>query len=331
MVQPGSAAYDNSPYDLVAFGRVGVDLLPLQVGEPLDEARTFEKYLGGSAANVAVAASRHGRRVALISATGDDPFGRFIHRELLTHGVDDVFVATISGGPPTPVTFCEIFPPDRFPVWFYRYPTAPDLLIDAGSLPLQAIRDAKVYWSTLTGLSQEPSRAAHLAAWRARARRPHTVLDLDYRPGFWPDPDLARAAAAEALEQVTVAFGNAQECAVATGETDPRRAAHSLLDHGPELVVVKDPPRGVIAVTRSEEVFVPSFPMNVINGIGAGDGFGGALVHGLLSEWDLDRTLHFCVVAAAIVASRRECSRAMPTTAEVSALLEDVEVADGVG
>lgn len=331
MMQPGSAAYDSSPYDLVAIGRVGVDLVPLQVGEPLDEARTFEKYLGGSAANVAIAAARHGRRVALISATADDPFGRFIHRELLTHGVDDIFVATVAGGPPTPVSFCEIFAPDRFPVWFYRYPTAPDLLIESGSLPLQAISNAKVFWATLTGMSQEPSRTAHLTAWRSRGRRPRTVLDLDYRPGFWSSTEAAQAAAGEALEHVTVAFGNAQECALATGEADPRRAARSLLDRDLELVVVKDPPRGVYGLTPSEEVFVPWFPMNVVNGIGAGDGLGGALVHGLLSEWDLDRTLHFCAVAAAIVASRRECSRAMPTTAEVSALLEDVEVADGVG
>lgn len=331
MMQPGSAAYDSSPYDLVAIGRVGVDLVPLQIGEPLDDARTFEKYLGGSAANVAIAASRHGRRVALISATGDDPFGRFVHRELLTHGVDDVFVSTVTGGPPTPVSFCEIFPPDRFPVWFYRYPTAPDLLIEPDSLPLEAISQAKVFWATLTGLSQEPSRAAHLAAWRARARRPHTVLDLDYRPEFWHSTDAAQAAAAEALDHVTIAFGNAREAALATGEADPRRAARSLLDHGLDLVVVKDPPRGVFGLSPTEELFVPWFPMNIVNGIGAGDGLGGALVHGLLSEWDLGRALHFCAVAAAIVASRRECSRAMPTTAEVSALLEDVEVADGVG
>ena len=66
-------------YDLVALGRVGVDLYPLQHGVTLDEVRTFEKFLGGSAANVTVAATRHGRRAALVSATADDAFGRFVH------------------------------------------------------------------------------------------------------------------------------------------------------------------------------------------------------------------------------------------------------------
>jgi 5-dehydro-2-deoxygluconokinase len=316
-------------YDLVALGRVGVDLYPLQHGVTLDEVRTFEKFLGGSAANVTVAAARHGRRAALVSATADDAFGRFVHRELLQLGVDDAHVQTITGGPPTPVTFCEVFPPDHFPVWFYRYPTAPDLLITAESIPMQAIREAGVHWSTVTGLSQEPSRAAHIAAWEERGRAPLTVLDLDYRPVFWTDVDEARRQVREAVHHVTVAVGNAEECEVATGETDPELAARALLASGVELAVVKQGPRGVLAMTADERVTVSAFPVDVVNGLGAGDAFGGALVHGLLEGWDLERILHFANVAGALVAGRLECSTAMPTTAEVQALLSDVEVADG--
>ena len=95
-----------------------------------------------------------------------------------------------------------------------------------------AIRDAGVYWSTVTGLSQEPSRAAHFAAWEARGRRTHTVLDLDYRPMFWADPAEASAQVGKALEHVTVAVGNREECEVAVGETDPQRAADALLERG---------------------------------------------------------------------------------------------------
>ena len=91
-------------------------------------------------------------------------------------------------GPPTPVTFCEVFPPDDFPLYFYRYPTAPDLQLTAEDMPADAIREAKVFWLTVTGLSQEPSRSAHLSALETRGRARHTILDLDYRPMFWPDP-----------------------------------------------------------------------------------------------------------------------------------------------
>jgi len=222
----------------------------------------------------------------------------------------------------TPVTFCEMFAPDDFPIYFYREPIAPDLMIEAGGLDLDAIRTARIYWSTLTGLSRDPSRSAHFAAWEARARREFTVLDLDYRPMFWGDPAEARQQTSAALEHVTVAVGNREECEVAVGETDPHRAADALLDRGVSLAIVKQGPRGVLAKTRDESVEVAPFPVDVVNGLGAGDGFGGALCHGLLGGWSLEKTLRFANVAGAIVASRRECSTAMPTSDEVERLME---------
>jgi 5-dehydro-2-deoxygluconokinase len=307
---------DQTAYDVVAIGRTGVDIYPLQHGVGLEKVRTFEKFLGGSATNVAVAAARHGHRVALVTRTGQDAFGRYVHEALRDFGVDDAFVSAVTG-PPTPVTFCEVFPPDDFPLWFYRYPTAPDLMIEADEMPLDAVRDAGVYWSTVTGLSQEPSRAAHFRGWEARGRRRHTVLDLDYRPMFWSDPAEASEQVSRALEHVTVAVGNREECEVAVGETDPQRAADALLDRGVELAVVKQGPEGVLAATRDERVEVPPFAVEVVNGLGAGDAFGGALCHGLLEGWGLRRIVEFANVAGAIVAGRLECSTAMPTTAEV--------------
>ncbi|MEV0719259.1 5-dehydro-2-deoxygluconokinase [Asanoa sp. NPDC050611] len=307
-------------YDLVAIGRIGVDLYPLEHGVGLEDVKHFEKFLGGSATNVSVAAARHGRRAAIITRTGQDAFGRYIHKALREFGVDDTFVTAVDG-PPTPVTFCEVFPPDDFPLWFYRYPIAPDLMVEPAEIPVDAVRDAAVFWATGTGLSQEPSRSAHFAAWAARGRRAHTVLDLDYRPMFWPDPAEATAQVGRALAHVTVAVGNREECAVAVGETDPQRAADALLERGVELAIVKQGPRGVLAATADERVEVPPFPVEVVNGLGAGDAFGGALVHGLIAGWDLRRTLTFANVAGAIVASRLECSSAMPYTAEVEALI----------
>jgi 5-dehydro-2-deoxygluconokinase len=315
-------------YDVLTIGRVGVDLYPLRVGVHLEDVETFGRFLGGSVMSVAVAAARHGRRTAVITRTGDDPFGRFVHAALRELGVDDVFVSPVAGLL-TPVTFCEIFPPDDFPLYFYREPIAPDLMIEVGELDLDAIRSAGVYWSTVTGLSREPSRSSHHAAWQARARAPLTVLDLDYRPMFWPSPQDASEAVGKALEHVTVAVGNREECEVAVGESDPERAADALLDRGVELAVVKQGPRGVLGRTREETVLVPPTPVTVVNGLGAGDGFGGALCHGLLEGWSLERCLRFANAAGAIVASRLECSTAMPTTAEVDDVLTTGEVPVG--
>lgn len=309
-------------FDLLAMGRLGADIYPLQDGVGLEDVATFGKYLGGSAANVTVAAARHGRRSALISGVGDDPFGRYLLRELDRLGVDNRYVR-VDPQYPTPVTFCEIFPPDDFPLYFYREPMAPDLNVVADELEPDAVRSARVFWFTVTGLSKEPSRATHHAALAARGRREHTVIDLDYRPMFWGSPGEATAQIARVLDHVTVAVGNREECEVAVGETDPQRAADALLDRGVELAIVKQGPRGVLAKTRNESVEVPPYPVDVVNGLGAGDAFGGALVHGLLSGWGLEQILRFANVAGAIVASRRECSTAMPTSREVQTLLQE--------
>jgi 5-dehydro-2-deoxygluconokinase len=308
-------------FDVITIGRVGVDLYPLQIGVGLEHVSTFGKFLGGSATNVAVAAARHGRRSAVITRTGPDPFGRFVHLALADLGVDDRYVTAVPGLA-TPVTFCEIFPPDDFPLYFYRQPKAPDLVIEAAELDLPAIRGAGVFWATVTGLSQQPSRDAHHAAWAARERAPLTVLDLDYRPMFWDSPDAAAAEVRRALPHVSVAVGNLDEVEVATGQRDPHRAAAALLDAGLQLAVVKQGPKGVLARTGTGTVEVPPVPVTVVNGLGAGDGFGGALCHGLLAGWPLERVLAFANAAGAIVAGRLECSTAMPSTAEVEALLD---------
>ena len=307
-------------HDLITMGRTGVDIYPLDHGVPLEEVRTFEKFLGGSATNVAVAAARYGRSTALVTKTGADAFGRYVRAEAERLGVAGDHITPIVGdGPPTPVTFCEVHPPDDFPLYFYRWPTAPDLMLTDADLPLEQIRSARVFWTTVTGLSAEPSRAAHHTAFAARGRAEHTVLDLDYRPMFWADPSEATREVGRALEHVTIAVGNREECEVAVGETDPQRAADALLERGLELAIVKQGPKGVLAATADERVEVPPFAVEVVNGLGAGDAFGGALVHGLLEGWELRRILEFANVAGAIVASRLECSTAMPTTAEVEA------------
>ena len=77
----------------------------------------------------------------------------------------------------------------------------------------------------------------------------------------------------------------------------------------------------MLACGRIETVDVPPAPVEVVNGLGAGDGFGGALCHGLLAGWPLERVLHFANAAAAIVVSRLECFTAMPTTGEVEEFL----------
>ena len=313
---------DEPVLDVCTIGRCGVDLYPLEMNTHLEDVTRFGKFLGGSSANVAVAAARMGHSVACVTGVGDDPFGRFIRSELTRLGVDARHVV-VNPDFNTPVTFCEVFPPDNFPLYFYRQPSAPDLQLRPDDLPLEAVKDSAIFWISVTGLSEEPSRSTHHVALDARDRRGITIADLDYRSQFWSSPQAAHEQVARILPKVSVAIGNREECEVAVGETDPERAADALLDAGVELAIVKQGLQGTLAKTRNERVEMPITPVETKNGLGAGDAFGGAVCHGLLEGWPLEKIIFAASTAGAIVSSRIECSTAMPTEPELLAVMRD--------
>jgi 5-dehydro-2-deoxygluconokinase len=309
-------------FDVITMGRVGVDLYPEQSGVSLADVETFRKSLGGSAVNVAVAAARLGAgTVAAITKVGDDPFGPYVRRAMEEFGVDTRWVGT-DPDLRTPVVFCEIHPPDSFPLLFYREPKAPDMNISLEELDLDAIRAAHLFWTTGTGLSDEPSRSATLGALAARDGPEITVHDLDHRPMFWRDEDEAGELARAALSHATVAVGNQDEVAVAVGTRDPWEASEALLELGVQLAIVKRGPEGVLARTRDETIEVEPIRLEVVNGLGAGDAFGGALAHGLLAGDDLELVIRRANAAGALVASRLACADDMPFLPELEELAQ---------
>jgi 5-dehydro-2-deoxygluconokinase len=310
-------------YDVLTMGRVGVDLYPEQIGVPLSRVRTFAKSLGGSPTNVAVGAARYGHRAGVITKVGDDGFGIYVHDALRSFGVDDRFVG-IDPTLRTPVVFCEIFPPDEFPILFYREPKAPDMNITPDELDFEAVRDARIFWTTGTGLSDEPSRSATLAALEAREGSAFTVHDLDYREVFWRSPSEATKQQLRALDHATVAVGNRAEAAIAVGQGTPEELGGRLLDLGVAIAIVKLGPEGVLVAWDRGMERVNPVQVDVVCGLGAGDAFGAALCHGLLEGWDIVPTIRFANGAGAYVAAQLACADAMPDEDQVRALLADV-------
>ena len=313
--------------ELLTVGRVGVDLYPLQSGVPLADVRTFEKFLGGTATNVAVGAARLGRRTAVLTKVGADGFGDFVREALAGFGVDPAYVGT-APHLRTPIVFCELNPPEDPPLLFYREPIAPDLTLTPDDVPWDLVESASVLWVTGTGVSVEPARSTQLEMLAKRSRPEPgsgrwTILDLDWREMFWPSPEEARAEYDLMLDHVTVTVGNRAEVEVAVGTADPHEAARRLLERGVELALVKMGGEGVLVATRDQTAVVPPHPVEVVCGLGAGDAFGGALVHGLLAGWEPVRCAEYANAAGAVVASRLACADAMPTAAELDALVAD--------
>ena len=311
--------------DVLTVGRVGVDLYPQQSGRPLAEVTSFAKFLGGTATNVAVGAARLGHRSAVLTKVGPDGFGDFVRRAMAGFGVDTGYVGTAEGLQ-TPIAFCELNPPEDPPLLFYRLPVAPDLTLAEADVPWDVVLTVPVLWVTATGASTEPARSTQ-QLMLARRGRPEpgsgrfTVLDLDWRPGFWASAGAASAEYRTMLANVDVAVGNRAEVEVAVGTDDPVRAAGRLLDLGVRLAVVKQGAAGVLLATPAGSVTVPPRRVSVVNGLGAGDAFGAALIHGLLAGWPPERLGRYANAAGALVAGRLACADAMPTREELDAMV----------
>ena len=291
--------------EAAVLGRVGVDLYPNELETPLSEVQTFRRFVGGFAGNVATGLARLGVQAAIVSRVGAEGHGEFVRRWLAGEGVDVRFLATDPYWQ-TPPTFCEVWPPDRFPITFYRKPTAPDWQLAPGDFDAEEVASAPLLFATGTGLAQSPSRETTLAAMRTHRGR--TILDLDWRPTLWDEPadypPLAGAAAAAA----DVVVGNEEEVEAA-GLDDVA------------VLVLKRGEQGATVIEHGVETDVPGFPVEVVNGLGAGDAFAAALGHGLLRGLPLVEAVRRGTVAGALVASQLACSEAMPRLQELDRAL----------
>ncbi|WP_083288646.1 PfkB family carbohydrate kinase [Jiangella alba] len=315
-----SAQMDRE-FDVVTAGRAVVDLYPAEDGRPPKNVESYRQYLGGSPTNVAVAAARAGLRSAVVTRTGDDLFHDFVVDQLETFGVDTRWVHAVPGRRTT-LAVCDLEDPRTPGLTFFRDTPPPEDALDVDEL-VAAAAASRVLWITASGFATTRSAAAQTAAIAAA----HQVfLDLDYRPDFWPSEHALHDRLLPVLSQVDAVIGNLREVAIALGETGtPADLARRLLSRGPRLAVVKQGADGALAATRELLVEQPAFPVRPVNGLGAGDAFGGLLLKGAVAGWPLHETMRCAAAAGAIVTSRRACSAAMPTMTEVAELLESHE------
>ena len=290
--------------EAVVMGRVGVDLYPNELRTPLREVRTFTRYVGGFAGNVATGLARLGVRTAIVSRVGDEGHGQFVRDFLEREGVDTRFLA-VDDYWQTPPTFCEVWPPDDFPLTFYRKPTAPDWQLLPGDFDRDEVAGSPLLYATGTGLAQTPSRETTLDALAAHGGT--TIFDLDWRPSLWFEPSEFPELARRAVASADVVVGNEDELDAAA------------LDERPERLVLKRGGRGATVFDGNDKTDVPVHEVEVVNGLGAGDAFAAALGHALLRGMPLVEGVRRGSVAGALVAAQLACSEAMPTLDELEA------------
>jgi 5-dehydro-2-deoxygluconokinase len=295
---------------VAVMGRLCADLYPEQLETPLSEVETFRRFVGGFAGNVATGLARLGVGVTLISGVGDDGHGDYVRTYLAREGVD---TSRIETHPTlrTALAFCEAWPPDRFPITFYRTPTCPDWELRLADLDLRALAALPLALVSGTGLAKEPSRTATLGLVRARAAEgTRTIFDADWRAQLWESPDEYPLVAGIAAASASVVVGG-----------DNELAAAGLGPDSAPVVVVKHGPDGVTVYEDGVETHIPPMPVAVVNGLGAGDAFLAAFAAGLLEGLDPVAAARRGSAAGALVATRLACSDAMPTRAELEDFL----------
>ena len=305
-----------SPPEAIVMGRLSADIYPTELRTSLRHQRSFIRYVGGFAGNVCTGLARLQVGTAIVSKVGKDGHGEFIRDFLSREGVDVSWLG-IDHTLNTPVVFCEIWPPDRFPLLFYRTPTCPDWELTTDDFDLDAVAEAPILLVSGTSLAREKSRSAHMAAVE---RHRHTaIFDLDYRPMFWPSPKAYAAAVKEVLPRADIVLGNEDEVRAATGLDDARQGIAALRAAGPRVLILKRGGEGAVLFDGDRVVEVPPVRMEVVNGLGAGDAFLAAVAHGVLRGIDLATAVRRANWSGAYVASQVPCSEAMPYLKDVNA------------
>jgi len=298
-----------SELEALCVGRVALDLYPEQSNRTLEEVETYRQYAGGFATNIATALARLGVKAAVFSAVGDDGHGRFLRNWLENEGVDCTWLG-IHPELRTALAFCEIWPPDHFPITFHRTPTCPDWEITPDQVDLDAVARIPLVYLSGTALAIEPSRSAIHAVAQTRTAG-HTIFDLDWRPALWQHPEEFVAEAARVAPYATTILGGDAEWAASGLDPAADSRAVRVVKHGPEGATVYEPDGSV----RAE----PVWPVEVVNGLGAGDAFAAGWGYALLRGKDPGRT---AAANGAITASRHSCSAAMATLAELEHFME---------
>lgn len=322
--------------DLITVGRVSMDLFARDIGAEFHDITSFETGVGGSPVNIAIGASRLGLTAIAFTAVGDDEVGRFVRRFLGSEGVIIDHVLK-KAGTRTGMAVVGVQPPDRFPLLFYREnPADIHLTIEeARDLPLA---EASALQISGTALSRGKTRDVCLyLAEQARELGLTTFMDLDLRPDQWSHPLAFGLNMRRVMPLCDVVIGTEEEFAAALSPTpEAVMAGEAVMDRadlqrrltdycvGRDLaLVVKRGERGLSIMRRGRSVDVPGFPVEIVNTVGAGDGFASGLIAGWARGWDWERAARFANACGALVVTRHGCARALPYWHEVEQFIEE--------
>ncbi len=313
-----TAFKEQAPIDCITLGRANVDLYP-PVGQRLNAARTYEVFVGGSPANIAVGIAKHGLKTGIITRVADDAHGRFVVDYLTACGIDTTQVQYDTSGKKTSLAFAERCREDATTIMYRE--AATDIALDARELSQAYIESAKALFISGTALVQEPSRSAvHEAIRMANATDVFLAMDIDYRPYGWSSEKETKSVLSEAARKCHLLIGTRDEFEVlgCDPSMSDEACAEGFLRERAELVVIKYGKKGAHAFSKSGATHRGMIlPARLVKPWGAGDAFASSLLATLMQGENLEQSLTYGAAAAALVISGNSCTEAMPNREEL--------------
>lgn len=319
---------ENKPFDLIAIGRLCIDLNANEIHRPMEETRTFTKYVGGSPANIAIGSARLGQKTGFIGKVSNDQMGRFITDYLEKNQIDTSSVKVDQTGAVTGLAFTEIKSPEDCSILMYRDNVA-DLKLHPSEIDEGYIKQSKTLLVSGTALAKSPSReAVFLALEYAVKHDVRIIFDLDYRPYTWVDEAETAVYYNLAAEKCDVIIGTREEFDMMekllnVKESSDDYTASRWFSYRAELVVIKHGGSGSIAYTKDGRSHRSGiFRTNVLKTFGAGDSYASAFIYGLMNGKEVSEAMKMGSASASLVISRHSCSDAMPTKEELTQHME---------
>lgn len=319
---------ENRELDVIAIGRIGVDLNPNEFNRPLEETQSFTRTVGGSPANIAVATSKYGINTGFIGKIADDSFGRYIKSYFTSLNIDTNGLVVDRENNKTGLAFVEIKSPSESDIIMYRS-DAVDLKLHMDDISEEYIKNSKALVVSGTALAASPSREAVFLAIKY-ARKHNTVIffDVDYRPYTWNSLDETSLYCSLAAEKCDVIIGTREEFDVLEGvdlpgNRDDDKTAEYWLNNSSKLVIIKRGRDGSTAYFKNGDKKVGEvFPVNPLKTQGAGDSYAGGVISSMIKGKDVEEAMRYGAGAAAIVVQENCCSEAMPSEREIEDFIE---------
>lgn len=321
---------ETRPMDLILLGRVAIDFNPSEDEPfgPLENVRTFKKYVGGSPANIAVGVTRHGLKAGFLGKVSDDKFGKFVVDFFNKEGIDTSHITKCTNGEKLGLTFTEMLSEKESSILMYRNCIA-DLQLSVDDIDEDYIKQSKAILISGTALAESPSREAAIkAVMLAKKNDTKVIFDIDYREYNWKNKDEISIYYSIVAKEADIIMGSREEFdltekLIKEGMTD-EESASLWQGYNAKIVVIKHGMKGSTAYTCDGQKFsIKPFPVQARKGFGGGDGYGSGFLYGLYQGWAIIDCLEFGSAEASMMVRANNCSDALPGPDEVRAFIKE--------